>query len=115
MPFVAGFHYKTACNCHCVWLPLHLFLRSLKHLAAVNGEPTADMQQPSAQAFPNPIDWSDFDDYVELVASNIMHNYVPLNPKMRLATSSKHPVTVNLSMTGPAAESAGHEAAMLLY
>ncbi|KAL0053052.1 hypothetical protein WJX82_000205 [Trebouxia sp. C0006] len=87
----------------------------LKHLAAVNGEPTADMQQPSAQTFPTPTDCSDFDDYVELVASNIMHNYVPLNPKMRLAPSIKHPMTVNLSVTGAAAESAGHEAAILLY
>ena len=87
----------------------------LEHLAAVNGAATADMEQPPGQAFPIPTDWSDFDDYVELVASNIMHNYVPLNPKMRLASSTKHPMTVNLSVIGAAAESAGHEAAMLLY
>lgn len=87
----------------------------LEHLAAVNGAATADMEQAPGQAFPIPTDWSDFDDYVELVASNIMHNYVPLNPKMRLASSTKHPMTVNLSVIGAAAESAGHEAAMLLY
>lgn len=87
----------------------------LEHLAAVNGAATADMEQPPGQAFPTPTDWSDFDDYVELVASNIMHNYVPLNPKMRLASSTKHPMTVNLLVIGAAAESAGHEAAMLLY
>ncbi len=86
-----------------------------EHLAAVNVEPTADMKQPPGQALPTPTDQSDFDDYVELVAPNILHNYVPLNPKMRLATSIKLSMTVNLSMTGPAAESAGHEAAMLLY
>ena len=85
----------------------------LEHLAAVNGEPTADMEQPPGQAFPTPTDWSDFDDYVQLVASSIMHCYVPLNPKVRLAPSIKHLVTANLSVTKAAVESA--ENAILLY
>ncbi len=55
----------------------------LEHLAEVNTEPTKATMSKSAPKFCPTKAWADLDDYVELVASNILHDYVPLNPEER--------------------------------
>lgn len=57
----------------------------LEHLASVNDElQTTEMLQ-LASTFCLTKAWADLDDYVQLVAASILHDYVPFDPAERIA------------------------------
>ena len=61
----------------------------LTHLAEVNDEPQTTEMLQSASTFCLTRAWADLDDYVQLVAASIIHDYVPLDPTERIAYMAK--------------------------
>ena len=95
----------------------------LEHLAEANQEPNKDSfvlsAKPKAYSMAFAKSWSKFDDYVELVASTILHHYVPLSVEDRSSKTTAIaetpcaalPLTVSANMHHAAAT----EPQLLLY
>ena len=67
----------------------------LEYLAELHDEPNKEAflasARPNAESLAFSRSWSEFDDYVELVASNILHQYVPLSAEDRKSKAAGEP------------------------